>query len=94
MTTIVYLCSMIIQFFLPCFYGQSVATAYENLSASLFHSAWIPRNKKFRNSMLIAMQNMSQPVEIDVFGVFFVNLETYTKVIKFAFSLYAVLKSF
>lgn len=71
-----------------------VRDAFAKLNTSLYSAEWIQRNKKFKSSMTIVMENFKASVKVSAFGVFNVDLETFTRICNAAFSLYAVLKSF
>lgn len=91
---VAYLVPMIMQIFLPCIFGQLLSNAYEELNSSIYRANWVPREKRFRSSLTIMMENFKETVKISAYGLFNVDLETFTKVGNSAFSLYAVLKSF
>ena len=85
---------MILQIFLPCYYGNEITVASSNLSTSLFKSKWIDADEKFKKAMKIFMENTKRPIEVLAFGLFKVNLGTFTSICNFAYSLYAVFQRF
>lgn len=46
----------------------------------------------FKTSMKVFMEEGKNPVKISAYKVFDLSLENFTKIINFAYSLYAVLK--
>lgn len=84
---------MIVEIYFPCFYGSEVSDTFGKISTSLFHSEWINEDKEFKSAMLIFMEKVKKPGKISIFGVYDVNLETFTFICNAAFSLYAVFKS-
>ena len=85
--------AMLMQIFFPCYYGSEILAVSENLSTSLFHSDWIGTDQKFQSAMRIFMERAKRAKKIFIFGVFEVNLETFTLICRSAYSLYAVLKT-
>ena len=83
---------MVIQIYLPCFYGTEISIMSEKLTTSLFHSEWYLGNRSFRTLILIFMEFAKRPIEIMAMGVFIVNLETFTAICNSAYSLFAILK--
>lgn len=84
---------MTLQIFLPCVFGQMLLDASNKLNTSLFKSGWISRDKKFKSAMTIAMENFKKTLKISAFGIFDVDLATFSRIGNSAFSLYAFLKS-
>ena len=85
---------MILQILLPCYYGNEITVASMKMSTNLFHSEWISADEKFKKAMKIFMENAKRPIEIAAFGLFKVNLKTFTSICNSAYSLYAVLQSY
>ncbi|CRK88695.1 CLUMA_CG002371, isoform A [Clunio marinus] len=89
-----YMVPMILEIFLPCYYGNEILLASQKLSTSLFHSDWIQEDKKFKTAMKMILENTKNPIKIAAAqGVFPVNLVTFLRIMNSAFSVYAVLQS-
>jgi len=84
---------MLLQIFIPTYYGNELSVASNELSMSLFHSGWAKGSKKYKSSMRLFLENIKKPIQISAFGVFRVNLDTFNKVCNGAYSLYAVCQS-
>jgi odorant receptor len=84
--------AMIIEIFLPCYFGNELSLASSKLSTAMFHSNWIDENRDVKVSMLVLMENLKQEMTISAFEVFQLNLETFTTIANSAYSLFAVLK--
>lgn len=93
MRYISYSIPMLIEIFLPCFYANQMTYASAKLSTSLFHSSWVNLDSNFKKAMKIFMENTKQPINYIALGLFKVNLETFTSISNFAYTLYAVLNS-
>ncbi|CRK90092.1 CLUMA_CG003810, isoform A [Clunio marinus] len=87
-----YLILMLVEIYLPCYFGNEITLKSEKLSENLFHSDWPEENKKFRSNMLVAMEKMKRSFKIAAFGVFGVNMKTFSDVCRSTYSLFAVFK--
>lgn len=84
--------TMILQIYLPCYFGSQMTSASEKLSDSLFHSDWTNQSKNFKMGMKIFMENCKKPMKISTMGVFELSLENFLRVVNTSYSLFAVLK--
>lgn len=91
-TAFVYLTPMLMQIFLPCYFGNEMMIASSKLSASLFHSEWIQSNLRLLTGKKAVHENMKDDLKIRAFGIYKVNLETFNSILNTAYSLFAVLK--
>lgn len=83
---------MVLEIFLPCYFGNDLVIASDNLSNGLFHSEWMNGNKKLRQNVLFFLRNATKETKISAFNVFNVNLPTFTRIANSAYSFYALLK--
>jgi odorant receptor len=88
-----YLMSMVLQIFLPCYYGNELSAASEKLSLSVFDSSWNEESEEFKTAMKIFMENTKKPLKISALGTFHLNLENFLKIMNSAYSVSAVLTS-
>jgi odorant receptor len=84
--------SMILEIFLPCYFGSELKFASSKLSDGLFSSDWIKGDKELKTAVTIMMENTKKELKMTAFGYFGVDLGTFTTIINSAFSYYAVLK--
>lgn len=84
---------MVLEIFLPCYFGNDLSIASSKLSQSLFHSNWTKGDAKLTRIATIFMENTKQDFRIVAFGLFNVNLGTFTSIMNSAYSFFAVLKS-
>lgn len=87
-----YLVPMVVEIFLPCYFGNELSVASLKLSTAFFHSNWIEQKAKDEKSMLVFMEYSKNEFKISAFGVFNLNLETFKSIGNTAYSLFAVLK--
>ena len=83
---------MTLEIFLPCYFGNELSIASSKLSVALFHSNWIVGDKNLRNSVKFFMENTKKNMKLSAFGVFEVNLATFSRICNSAYSLFAILK--
>ncbi|CRK88696.1 CLUMA_CG002372, isoform A [Clunio marinus] len=92
--TFFYMMPMILEIFIPCYFGNEILLASQKLSTSLFHSDWIQEDKNFKTALKMVLENTKNPIKIAAAqGVFPVSLVTFLRIINSAFSVYAVLQS-
>jgi odorant receptor len=93
--SIMYLVIITVQIFIPCFYGNEISATSDKLSAQLFHSHWMIKNKKFKSAIKIFMENTKKPILVrTALGVFKIDLATFLWICNSAYSVFNVLKSF
>lgn len=85
---------MVLEVFLPCFFGQQIIASSEKLSNSIFHShCWQSMKSDSHTDIKILMENLKNPIKISIFGLFNVDLVSFTRIIESAYKLYVVLKN-
>lgn len=84
---------IVLQIFIPCYFGEEMTSASERLSTSLFKSEWINESEDFKMLMKIFLENSKRPIRVSAFGVFNVTLDNFLKIINLAYSLFAVMRS-
>jgi odorant receptor len=83
---------MTLEIFLPCYFGNDLSIASSKLSTALIGSEWFECDEKLRSTAKIFMENTKKEMKIFAFGVFQVNLSTFTTIMNSAYSYYNVLK--
>jgi hypothetical protein len=48
--TLAYAITMLVQIFLPCYFGNELSSASEKISMSLFHSCWLLKDVDYKKS--------------------------------------------
>jgi len=93
MNKIFYMIPMVLQMFLPCYYGEIIMQQSRELLSSAFQSSWPDESITFRKAMTIFMESAKRPIRIIGVGIFEVSLSNFVAVCKSAYSLYAVFKT-
>lgn len=84
---------MIVEVFLPCYFGNEVSEASIDLSTRLFHTEWIKESKKFKKAMGMFMENTKNRLIVSAAdGFFHVNLSGFLSLCNLAYSLFALLQ--
>jgi odorant receptor len=89
---ITFIALMILEIYVPFYFCNELSVASSKLSAAVFHSNWIKKTQRYKNSMLILMENLKKDMKINAFGVFDVSLDNFLKIVNSAYSLFALLK--
>lgn len=85
---------MLVQILIPCFYGSEISAISYELSEGFFHSVSRYEDLKFTSAMKLFMEKVKRLNKISIFGVYDVNLSTFTIICRSAYSLYALITSF
>jgi hypothetical protein len=80
------------QFFVSCYFGSKITEVSAKISSSVGHSEWMLEDREYRQCVRIMLEFAKKSIKISSFGIFDVNLETYTWVCRSAYSLFAVCK--
>lgn len=88
-----YMLAMILQIFLPCYYGTKLQTAYDKMTGSLFYTNWMNESKEFKLNMKIFLENAKVSLKFVAFGTFKFDLEKFVTIFNSAYSLFNLLKS-
>ena len=77
---------MIMQNFLPRYYGNELIIASSKLPTALVGSQWVNGNKAMRKNMNVFMEIATHEIEISAFKLFTANLRTFSVKINGAYS--------
>jgi hypothetical protein len=84
---------MLLQVFLPCYFGNEISLASAKLSESLFHSKWINQSTKFKSAAKIFLENTKKPLKVSMLsGMITIDFAMFTSICNSAYTFYAVLK--
>lgn len=87
-----YMLAMIVQIFIPCYYGTELRLTYDKVADSLFHSEWIQEDCNFRSNVGIIMENSKTSMKIVAFGNINIDLNNFGTICNSAYSLFSVFK--
>lgn len=77
---IIYFNCMIIEIFVPCYFGSVVVEKSRKLTHDMFLSNWIERGPLFKKSLGILVERTFRPIATFAGGVFLLHLPTFLSV--------------
>ncbi|EDW16859.2 odorant receptor 94b [Drosophila mojavensis] len=90
-TTLQFVGVMIVQIFLPCYYGNELTVSANQLTNSVFNTNWLDYSVTTRKILNCYMESLKRPVKLRA-GMFFeIGLPIFMKTINNAYSFLALL---
>ncbi|XP_046977843.1 odorant receptor 49b-like [Vanessa cardui] len=89
-----YSMAMVLQIFVPCWLGTQLTYQSQELVFAAYNSDWIPRTEPFKRSVKVFMERAKTPVVIIGFKLFPLSLETFTSIMKTAYSFVTLVRNF
>ncbi|KAJ3645578.1 hypothetical protein Zmor_007880 [Zophobas morio] len=86
-----YGCSIILQIFMYCYFGNEVQVKSDLVAYAPFESQWTDLPENIKMNIIIFVGNVLRPVKISAFNIFILSLETFMKILKTAWSYFALL---
>ncbi|XP_075144772.1 odorant receptor 94a-like [Haematobia irritans] len=86
-----FLCVMILEIFLPCYFGNEITVNSSQLTMDLYHIEWLNFSISNRKLMVLFKEFLKRPDQVKIGGYFQVGLPIFTKVINNAYSVFALL---
>lgn len=84
--------TMLLQIFLPCYYGSELSSASEKICTAIYRTDWVHKDIKFKSSTKIVMANGQEPLKICSWGFVNVDIELFNSICNATYSLYALFK--
>lgn len=75
-----YLFAMIIQLFLPCYYGNRITSRSEELALALYDSNWYEWSLQEKKAMMFMLARLQKPLKVKAIGLMNFNLEEFSNV--------------
>lgn len=75
-----YIMTLFVQLGLPCYYGNEIILKSEKLQDKIFSALWVPESQRFQKMMVIFMERLKRPVQINAGRLFGVSLQTLSSV--------------
>lgn len=75
-----FIVALVVQIFLPCFLGNEMIFASNDLMNSAYNSSWEVMSIRYRKLLLILMERLKQRSRILVGKLFPLSLDTFTSV--------------
>lgn len=87
-----YSLTMLLQVFLPCYYGTELSHASDKVSLSVIHSDWVNQSKNFKSSMKIVVISGIKSLKVLAFAFVSIDFGTFSRICNAAYSMYALLQ--
>ncbi|KAL5292625.1 Or46a family protein [Megaselia abdita] len=88
-----YLFAMIIQLYLPCYYGNRITSKSEDLALALYDSNWYEWKLKDKKAMMFMLARLQRPVIVKAFGIMNFNLEVFSNIINTSYSFFNIIRN-
>ncbi|CRL02775.1 CLUMA_CG016006, isoform A [Clunio marinus] len=69
---------MVLEIFLPCYFGNELSIASSELTSSMFQSKWIEGDSKLKKTLMIFMECNRKELRLTALGWFEINIPTFT----------------
>ncbi|XP_025262105.1 odorant receptor 49b isoform X2 [Camponotus floridanus] len=90
--TFSYLCSMLTQIFLYCWYGNEVSLKSIDVSTAIYEMDWTTLRIRVMKDLMIIMMRASKPVKISSGYIVTLSTESFMSILKLSYSAYNFLK--
>lgn len=84
---------MILEIFLPCYFGNEIILAAEKFAMDVLHSEWYFGSRQFRKTFVHFMIQASQPLIMVSGTIFHATLENFVLVINISYKFCAVMQN-
>ncbi|XP_074114882.1 LOW QUALITY PROTEIN: odorant receptor 10-like, partial [Cotesia typhae] len=92
MFIVFYLCCMISQIFLFCWYANEVALESSEISSAIYNMDWQYLMNKTKKDLLLMKMRTVKPIKFTSGSLIELSLESFTKLMKFSYTAYNVLQ--
>ncbi|RZC39078.1 7tm 6 domain containing protein [Asbolus verrucosus] len=81
-----------VQVFMYCWFGNEIEVKSSKLPYAIFESDWTSLPPKIKKELLIFLIRVQQPLKMSAFGLFYLSLETFVKILRTSWSYFALLR--
>nr|ALM26204.1 odorant receptor 15 [Athetis dissimilis] len=90
---VIYFFAMTLQIFVPGFLGTQLTYESEGLMTAAYNSEWIPRSESFKKSLKLFRERTKIPIVISGLNMFSCSLDTFTAIMKSAYSFFTLIRN-
>nr|QNS36202.1 olfactory receptor 8a [Mythimna separata] len=87
-----YMCVMILQIMVPCWYGTQIMHRSSLLAFSIYNCDWTPRSRQFKSNMRLFVERTNKPLSITGGKMFCLSLPAFTSIMNSAYSFFTLLQ--
>ncbi|XP_013175754.1 PREDICTED: odorant receptor 43b-like [Papilio xuthus] len=88
-----YLLAMTLQIFVPAYLGSILSNESEELVFAAYCAKWVPRSKEFKTSINIFLTRANRKISITALKMIPLSLDTFTWIMKTAYSFLTVIRN-
>ncbi|RZC40536.1 7tm 6 domain containing protein [Asbolus verrucosus] len=81
-----------VQVFMYCWFGNEIELKSSKLPYAIFESDWTSLPPKIKKELIIFFIRVQQPLKMSAFGLFYLSLETFVKILRTSWSYFALLR--
>ncbi|XP_045449327.1 putative odorant receptor 92a [Melitaea cinxia] len=93
LSMILYICCMLIEIFMYCYYGNEVTSESTKVMESAYFMNWLSTNTRHRRHLIFFMERIKRPIQISAGVIVPLSNETFISIVKSSYTFYALLKS-
>ncbi|KAG6441258.1 hypothetical protein O3G_MSEX001756 [Manduca sexta] len=90
---IMYMCCILTEIFLFCFFGNEVTHESERLKESVYEMNWLEIPLKYRRTLIIFMERIKRPIDPMAGAIIPLSNSTFLSVVKSSYTFYTFLKN-
>ncbi|RZC37072.1 7tm 6 domain containing protein [Asbolus verrucosus] len=81
-----------VQVFLYCWFGNEIEIKSSKLPYAIFECDWTDLSPEVKKNMLFFGMRLQKSLQVSAFGLFYLSLETFVKILRTAYSYFALLR--
>ncbi|RZC42852.1 7tm 6 domain containing protein, partial [Asbolus verrucosus] len=81
-----------VQVFMYCWFGNEIELKSTKLPYAIFESDWTSLPQEVKQEMIIFLIRTQRPLKMSAFGLFYLSLETFVRILRTAWSYFALLR--
>ncbi|KAJ8736488.1 hypothetical protein PYW08_007144 [Mythimna loreyi] len=87
-----YMCVMILQIMVPCWYGTRIMDKSSLLAFSIYNCDWTSTSRQFKSNMRLFVERTNKPLSITGGKMFCLSLPAFTSIMNSAYSFFTLLQ--
>ncbi|RZC37374.1 7tm 6 domain containing protein, partial [Asbolus verrucosus] len=89
---VTYANAILVEVFMYCWFGNDIEFKSSKLSYAIFESDWTGLSTEVKKDMIILVLRMQRSLQISALGLFYLNLDTFVRILRTAWSYFALLR--
>ncbi|RZB39582.1 7tm 6 domain containing protein [Asbolus verrucosus] len=84
--------AIIVEVFMYCWFGNDIQFKSSKLPYAVFESNWTGLSESVKKNLIIFVLRLQRSLQISAFGLFYLNLETFVRILRTSWSYFALLR--